>query len=127
MANSVRISVVICTRNRSTYLAQCLQAIEAQTLQPHHYEVIVVDNGSSDDTGSVVAPFCRRRTNFRYVAEERVGLSVARNTGVRSGHGDIVAFTDDDAAPEPSWLEQILRRFQELSDDAGVIGGDVIP
>jgi glucosyl-dolichyl phosphate glucuronosyltransferase len=126
MANS-SISVVVCTRNRRSCLAQCLEAIEAQTLSRQCYEAIVVDNGSDDDTSEVVASFCRRNAHFHYVAEERVGLSIARNTGVRHSCGEIIAFTDDDAAPEPSWLEQILGCARALSDDVGVIGGDVIP
>src|SRR5262249_54420100 len=78
-------------------------------------------------TKAVVSSFCRRNTHFRYVYEERVGLSIARNTGVRNSLADIIAFTDDDAAPEPPWLEQILGCAKVLADDVGVIGGDVIP
>jgi glucosyl-dolichyl phosphate glucuronosyltransferase len=127
MINGSSISAVICTRNRSAYLAQCLKAMEAQTLSPQQHEVIVVDNGSNDDTRSVAASFCERHAHFHYVREEKAGLSIARNAGIRNSSTSIVAFTDDDAAPEPSWLEQLLNRFQELPDDVGIVGGDVIP
>jgi glycosyltransferase involved in cell wall biosynthesis len=127
MADGVPVSIVVCTRNRSDCLPQCLQAIVAQTLPPRHFEVIVVDNGSSDDTARVAAPFCRQHSHIHYLREERVGLSIARNTGVRASRGEIVAFTDDDAMPEPSWIERILGRAREMPADVAVIGGDVIP
>jgi glucosyl-dolichyl phosphate glucuronosyltransferase len=121
------ISAVICTRNRSAYLARCLKALSRQTLSAKRFEVIIVDNGSSDGTGGVVASFCARHENFRCVREERPGLAIARNTGIAISSADIVAFTDDDAEPEPSWLERTLSRFKEHPDDVGIVGGDVIP
>jgi glycosyltransferase involved in cell wall biosynthesis len=121
------ISAIICTRNRSADLARCLRALAGQTLPSSLYEVIVVDNGSSDDTRSVAASFCDQRVNFRYVHEEKAGLAIARNTGISISSGAIVAFTDDDAEPEVSWLQRILARFREHPRDVGIVGGDVIP
>lgn len=121
------ISVVVCTRDRSAYLLQCLRALEKQTLTGRRFEVIIVDNGSSDDTARVAASFCDRHLNFRYHLEPRAGLSIARNTGIAGSAAEIVAFTDDDAEPDPTWLERILGRFQEHPDDVGIVGGDVVP
>lgn len=121
------ISTIVCTHNRSAYLLRCLKALESQTLPADEYEVIIVDNGSSDDTRSASASFCERNFNFRYVREDRVGLGIARNTGVNSSSADIVAFTDDDAEPDASWLERILGRFREQPDDVAVVGGEVLP
>jgi glycosyltransferase involved in cell wall biosynthesis len=121
------ISAVVCTRDRSTYLAQCLTALEKQSLPRRRYEVIVVDNGSSDDTKNIVTAFCERQPNFRYVEEPRTGLSIARNTGIAATRTEIVAFTDDDAEPDPSWLERILGRFEEFPTNVGIVGGDVTP
>jgi glycosyltransferase involved in cell wall biosynthesis len=91
------------------------------------YEVIVVDNGSSDDTRGITATFCQDRGNFRYLGEPRTGLSIARNTGIAASRGEIVAFTDDDAEPDTSWLERILKRFEEFPSNVGIVGGDVTP
>jgi glucosyl-dolichyl phosphate glucuronosyltransferase len=121
------ISAIICTRDRSAYLARCLKALSRQTLSPQRFEVIVVDNGSSDDTGGVAASFCRHHGNFRCIREERPGLAIARNAGIAISAADIVAFTDDDAEPEPSWLERTLARFREHPDEVAIVGGDVIP
>jgi glycosyltransferase involved in cell wall biosynthesis len=105
----------------------CLDALERQTLAPAKFEVLVVDNGSTDDTRSVAGAYCGRNDNFSYVHEERAGLAIARNTGVRHARAEIIAFTDDDAEPESTWLDRILARFHEHSDRAGIVGGEVIP
>jgi glucosyl-dolichyl phosphate glucuronosyltransferase len=120
-------SVVVCTRNRSAYLACCLRALEAQSLAARHYETIIVDNGSTDDTGAVAASFCRRNGNFRYLREPRPGVAMARNAGVRHSGFDIVAFADDDTEPDSSWLAQIAARFRALPPDVAVVGGEIIP
>jgi glucosyl-dolichyl phosphate glucuronosyltransferase len=120
-------SVVVCTQNRSAYLGRCLKAIETQAPPGGRYDVIIVDNGSSDDTQEVAASFCRRHANFYYIHERNPGVAIARNTGVRNSSGDIIAFADDDTEPERSWLEQIFAWFRTLPDDVGVLGGDIIP
>jgi glycosyltransferase involved in cell wall biosynthesis len=126
-AGQPRISVIVCTRNRRSYLGMCLGALERQTLAARDYEVIVVDNGSTDDTRSVAAAFCERNRNFCYVHEAKAGLAIARNVGVHASSADIVAFTDDDAQPHATWLERIVRRFDEHPEDVAMVGGDVVP
>jgi len=126
-ADGCAISAVICTRNRSAYLALCLKALERQTLSRDRFEVVIVDNGSTDDTPQVAAAFCERLKHFRYCHEPRAGLSVARNTGLAVSLSDIVAYTDDDAEPDPTWLARLLARFEALGDHVAIIGGDVIP
>jgi glycosyltransferase involved in cell wall biosynthesis/SAM-dependent methyltransferase len=101
------VSVVVCTRDRPDSLARALRALTAQVAPPG--EIVVVDNAPSDgSTRSVVQGF----PGVRYVLERRPGLSVARNTGIRASHGAIVAFTDDDAAPHPTWTGQVARAMQ---------------
>lgn len=78
-----KISVVVCTRDRASVLKRCLSALERQTLPDEHYEVILVDNGSTDETAALIASFCERNANFRGVYEVRPGLSLARNRGAR--------------------------------------------
>jgi glycosyltransferase involved in cell wall biosynthesis len=126
-ARGCSISAVVCTRDRSAYLERCLTALAQQTLSKRQYEVIVVDNGSSDDTANVAGGFCRAQPNFRYVEEPRAGLSIARNRGIAVGEAPIVAFTDDDAVPATSWLEQLLGGFEMLPQTVGIVGGDVTP
>jgi glycosyltransferase involved in cell wall biosynthesis len=124
--SGVAASVVVCTHNRSARLARCLAALSAQSAAANEYEVIIVDNGSSDDTRDLATAFCRRHPAFRYISEPNPGVAVARNTGVRDSAGAILAFADDDTEPEPSWLQRILGCFRALPD-VGVVGGEIIP
>jgi glycosyltransferase involved in cell wall biosynthesis len=121
------ISVVVCTLNRSHYLRLCLQALASQVSHEGAYEVIIVDNGSTDDSVAVAGEFCATHAHFRVVHELRMGLAVARNAGVREAAYKLVAFTDDDAMPDPDWIARISLRFANLPDTVGVLGGEVRP
>jgi GT2 family glycosyltransferase len=101
-------TVAICTRERPEDLSRALAAVSALTLTPH--EIIVVDNNpSTSRTRDVVAGF----GNVRYVREDRPGLDAARNRALLEATGSIVAFTDDDAVPEPAWLGHLLSPFAD--------------
>lgn len=114
-----RITVVVCTRDRAGTLDGCLAALGAQRYAS--YEVLVVDNGSAGDETRLVA----ERHGARYVREERTGLDRARNRGLEVASSPIVAYTDDDARPEPRWLEGLARGFS--SPDVLGVTGLVLP
>ena len=118
----VRISVVVCTHRNRALLAKTLDSLGRQTLPQELFEVIVVDNNSQDNTKEVVA----RYPMVRYVLEERLGLSNARNTGVEKAQGDIIAFIDDDAEASPQWLQALLKIYDSIPD-AWAVGGKVLP
>ena len=121
----MRVSIVICTLNRSQALKACLRSLEAQVgVVPDDVEVVIIDNGSSDDTPTVAKDF-RRYSRFvvRWCVEERVGLSNARNRGVAEATNQIILFLDDDARPAPGWLAAHLRAFAET--DAHCVGGRI--
>jgi glycosyltransferase involved in cell wall biosynthesis len=119
-----KLSVILPTFNRADSLKQALAALMRQTAAPESYEVVVVDNNSSDGTPGVVALFDPRRV--RRVAEPRQGLSYARNTGLAAARGSIVAFTDDDVEVAPDWVDTIVTSLARHPDMAGV-GGRVLP
>ena len=107
-AQQPRVSVVICTRERPDDLSRALQAVAA--LRPAPFEVIVIDNApATGATRDVVA----RAPIARYVREDRRGLDAARNRALHEARGDVVAFTDDDAVPEPEWLAGLLPNFAD--------------
>jgi len=115
------VSVAVCTLDRAKVLAGCLDALAAQSPVPPGMEVLVIDNGSTDDTEAVVAGHpCARR-----VVEPTRGLSHARNTALREATGDVVAFLDDDARPEPGWAASVAAAAERWPD-AGAIGGPVV-
>ncbi len=121
------ISVVCCTYNRAEILRRALQSLVEQTLSPDRYEVIVVDNGSTDHTHQLVEEFTPGPALMRYVPEPRLGLGIARATGVEHACGRWVAFMDDDAAASPDWLEQCLRLAETVSPAPWVLGGVILP
>jgi hypothetical protein len=101
-------SVVVCTRDRTADLAQCLQGLSRLAAQGH--EVIVVDNCPSDDSTAQLVACCPA---IRYLHEPRPGAGIARNRGLLAATGEIVAFTDDDAQVDSGWLPALLRNFDD--------------
>lgn len=119
------ISVVVCTHNRARFLPGALRSVVDQEFPRTDYEVIVVDNASTDHTRNVVADF-QNYGNVRYVHEPKLGLNNARNTGWRAAAGEYVAYFDDDALAEPGWLAAIRDGFA-AADGPAIIGGRVDP
>jgi len=104
------ISVVVCTRNRPDLLTRALRSLER--LRYAHFEVVLVDNAPDDDrTLHRFETVASADDRFRYVREPTPGLSRARNRGAAEARFGHVAFTDDDAMPDPLWLEAIARGF----------------
>ena len=120
MDNSLSITVVIITLNRAEWLKDALVSLTKQSRPPD--EVVVVDNGSTDDTEEIVLSF-RDRLPLKYVLETVRGIPFARNTGVRNATGDIVAFIDDDSVADENWLKYIEIPF--IKDPyIGAVGGE---
>lgn len=120
---ALRLSVVICTLNRASILPIVLRALRAQDANEDDFEVIVVDNGSTDDTPGVVTDAQKSTPHLRYVREPRIGLSHARNTGIRESRGASVAFLDDDAEPSEVWVSAMLSAYDDQT--VGAVGGRI--
>ena len=124
---STFISVVVCTFNRSNMLATILQSLCEQSIETSEYEVVIVDNNSTDNTPEVVDEFCRRFSNVRYCFEPQQGLSYARNRGWQEARGKYVAYIDDDARAGESWLETALVLLENTKPTPLCIGGPILP
>jgi len=121
------ISIIICTYNRSAILKKALASLrDLQPVTGQDYEIIVVDNNSQDDT--------RRETEalmplfggkLKYTFEPCLGVSAARNKGIRESAGDFVAFIDDDCIVDKDWLAQLYDTLQR--QDADMAGGKILP
>lgn len=122
----MKATIAICTHNRAADLKEALLSILQQSFK-HSYEVIVVDNGSTDHTKQVVQEFQKMvDIPVLYVFEERLGLSVARNRAIREASGEYVLFLDDDAVASTDWVSGIVALF-ELDPQIGCVGGKIEP
>src|ERR1700722_437712 len=100
-------SVVIAVRNSAPSLEICLEALRKQTYPREAFEVIVVDNDSTDDIAGVQ----RRFPEVRWFRDGGAGWPAARNHGLRQARGEIFASTDGDCVPDPQWLERGVAAF----------------
>lgn len=119
------VSVVLCTHNRCTQLPLALSALKTQTAGVR-FEVILVDNNSTDETRRLVENQLDHFPDLRYVFERQQGLPFARNAGILAARAPIVAFTDDDVEVGPEWVATIKRAFDD-HPDVDMIGGRVRP
>lgn len=124
-AGSTSVTVAICTRNRAQLLRECLSALHAQAGELGSMQVLVVDNGSTDDTQQVMIEFATRFTYWLGVKEPRVGLSHARNRALACAGTEWIAFLDDDARP----LAGYASRLRALADkgEFDCVGGVYLP
>ena len=114
-----RISVVVCSCNGSRTIRETLAELEH--LEYPDVEVVVIDDGSVDATPAIASAF-----NFRLIRTPNQGLGAARNLGAKAATGEIVAYIDDDAYPDPHWLHYLAAQF-ESGDWAGVGGPNLAP
>ncbi|MEO0376385.1 MAG: glycosyltransferase [Cyanobacteria bacterium P01_A01_bin.17] len=124
---AVCISAVICTFNRSSYLQKAIQSLVDQTLAAGEYEIVVVDNGSTDNTRQTVDEIFSTVENLRYIYEPKIGLSQARNTGWKAAKGKYIAYLDDDAIATPHWLATLVHDFEKVIPQPACIGGKIDP
>jgi GT2 family glycosyltransferase len=113
-------SIIIPTYARPRQLATCLRSLARLDYPRNRFEVIVVDDGSETPPEAVVASFCGH-LDVTLLTQAHAGPAAARNTGAARAKGEFLAFTDDDCAPAPDWLQSLAARFARASDCA--IGG----
>jgi len=120
------ISVVITTHNRASLLKNCLESLCSQTYDQALYEIIVVDNCSTDDTWETVKAF-DNQCRIYYFVENQLGMNFARNLGLKESQGEYVAYIDDDAKAAPNWLEVAARELTCIVPVIDCLGGPIFP
>lgn len=120
----LKISAIICTYNRSDYLSKAISSLLDQTLTKENYEILVIDNCSTDNTSQIAKELQSKYRNIRYFYEPTQGLSAARNRGIKEAEGELVAFLDDDATACREWLEEYIKVFKDYPN-AGCAGGRI--
>ena len=103
------VSVIVCTYNRAVLLERLLQSLSALKAEPEQFEIIVVDNNSTDETRHIAESFENPRIQFNYFFEARQGLSHARNRGWQEAKGEYVAFLDDEFTVPENWMAKALN------------------
>ena len=119
------VSVVVATRNRHVLLGRTLAALARQRWPRERMDVIVADNGSTDETRAVVDAARVDGLPVRYVFVAQPGKSHAVNAALRLTRGDLIALTDDDVQPDPEWLDGLVRAVAET--DADFVAGRILP
>lgn len=120
--NNISVSVVIPTYNNGSDIHHCLDALMAQDYPPEKFEIVVVDDGSEDNTSRVVSEYEGRIPLVRYFYQTNHGPATARNAGASRAAGEIILFTDDDCVPERNWIREMTRPFETNSEIVAVKG-----
>lgn len=123
----MKVTVAICTHNRAKDTGEAIESVLAQSFDGDEIEVVVVDNCSKDNTAEVVTGLSALHgPRIRYIFEEKLGLSVARNRAIREANGDYILFLDDDALASRDWVNHIVSVF-ESDASIGCVGGRIDP
>jgi GT2 family glycosyltransferase len=119
LSSDPKVTVVVCAYNAESTMAACLESL--RDLRYRAYEVVVVDDGSTDRTGRIADEY----DDFHVIHQENKGLSAARNVGIAASTGDIIAFTDSDCVVDPDWLHYLVATF--LASGQAAVGGPNLP
>jgi glycosyltransferase involved in cell wall biosynthesis len=124
----LRVTVAVITYNRSRYLREALVGLVRQDYPSDSWELLVIDNNSTDKTRDVVSSFMASNPAPRRILETRPGLDFGRNRAVEEARGEVIALVDDDILVEPDWLGQLVAPFSSQDSHLiGVVGGEVVP
>ena len=117
-SNQPSVSIIVPVRDGESTIAGCIDAILAAEYPPDRREILIVDNGSTDDTASLI-----KARPVRYLYEPAPGVSNARNRGIAESSGEILSFVDADCLVEPQWLGELARPFED--PEVGAVAGDL--
>src|ERR1700690_2526966 len=109
--STLRVTVAVITFNRSRLLRETLGGLVRQDYPAGCWELLVIDNNSTDDPRDVVAAFMASTPSPRWILEQRPGLDHGRNRAIDEASGDVIALVDDDILVEPDWLAQLVAPF----------------
>lgn len=124
----MKLSIIVCSYNRANYLVNSVRKLCEQNCDFSLYEIIVVDNNSTDDTFRVCQEAIEKysNNNLTYVQEKNQGLTFARNRGIRESNGELISFIDDDGFAEKNYVQEIISAFERYPASQAM-GGKVIP
>lgn len=109
----LKLSIIVPVYNVSKYLAKCLDSLLAQDLKPEEYEIIVVNDGSTDNSSEMAEEYADKYSNIVLINQENQGLSGARNTGIKVAQGKYIQFVDSDDYLEPNVLKTLVDKMDD--------------
>lgn len=128
MDNQLKVSAVICSYNRARFVVDAVDSIFKQDFDKSRYEVIVVDNNSTDNVLELLADYKAQHPdyNFSYYVEHNQGVAYARSRGAHEAKGEIIMYLDDDSKAQPGWMKYTVDFFDQ-HPDVWSIGGKITP
>jgi len=125
---STFLSIIVCTYNREKYIGECLSRLAKQDIDQSTYEVLIINNQSTDHTQAVIDKIITQypKINFRSFIEENQGHTYARNRGIIEAKGNLLSFIDDDAFVQTDYCKEIIKFFK-THEKISAIGGRIIP
>lgn len=121
----MEISIIIPVYNVERYLKKCMDSILVQSFQD--FEVILVNDGSVDESGSLCEEYARKYANIRAIHKENEGVAAARNTGIEASRGEYITFIDPDDYVEKHYLEVLYRIITKQTADLAICDGEIVP
>ena len=121
----MKLSIIIPTRNRAHLLNVALKSLMIQTYPSSEFEIIIVDNGSKDNTQKIFEGYNKKFKNMRYFYDETPGLHIGRHRGLKEAQTELLVYADDDIEAFPTWLEGIWESFQDKN--VVLVGGKNLP
>lgn len=124
------ISIIVCTYNREKYIVQCLESIARQNAPVQTWELVIVNNKSTDHTPQLIADFLNKHAagiNVSSHLETNQGLSYARNRGMHEAKGDVYVFIDDDAFLVENYVTELINYLAQFKDQSIGFGGKIVP
>lgn len=123
-----KVSIIVCTYNREDFIEKCLTALNNQSQDNNDYEVILINNNSTDATNQICLDFKEKHTNLdlKYFIETKQGLSSARNRGIKEANSPIISFIDDDVIVNKDYVSEIINFFSKHKN-VDALGGKILP
>ncbi|HPP03569.1 MAG TPA: glycosyltransferase family 2 protein [Spirochaetota bacterium] len=123
--SNIKLSIIVCVYNGEKDIGRCLDSLVNQKASPDLFEVIVVNNNSTDRTQEIADSYYGKIKNYKVVTEYAIGLSNARNRGYKESIANYVGYIDDDAKARPDYIEKAIRIIEEIQPD--IFGGPIYP
>jgi GT2 family glycosyltransferase len=121
------LTVCLCTHNRPRYVADCLDGLARQTIPSERFQTLIVDSGSTLAAHAELQKLAARHPNTTLIRLDEPGVSLARNAGARATKTRFIAYIDDDAIPDPTWVAAIQSALDEPGPQPAAIGGRILP